>query len=201
MLRALFLGSLSLTAGFVLPAAPGTRMPLASAGIRSHSRRLTDASERSLMMAEAIDDEGNSVMASEVGVSFAEAAAAATAEGPTLPPEKQAMLVLPKSGMTDLDFDISTSAMDYATLDFEVRPMMNTFEEYFYGLTADSHESFTITSEPIEGTMARRGGEPTPVSIRCDPNGKQGEFVAHVAFILPEEKAFSTFYKITCKAT
>jgi len=99
--------------------------------------------------------------------------------------------------MTDLDFDISCSSMMDTECVFEVRPMMNTFEEFCCGLTADSHPAFKMTSQ-FEGTMGRRGGEPIEVVVKCEPNGATGDLIGYVAFILPEEKAFSTFYKITC---
>ena len=81
--------------------------------------------------------------------------------------------------------------------------MMNTFEDYFFGLTADSHPSFSIdmdASDPIEGKMQRRGSDPTVVTIKCDPNGMVGEFVANLCFILPEEPGFSKYYQVTCKS-
>ena len=81
--------------------------------------------------------------------------------------------------------------------------MMNTYEEYFYGLTPDSHPSFQIVSgesDPIEGKMQRRGGEPVAIKLKCDPNGQTGEFVAYLCFILPEEKGFSKFFQIKCDA-
>jgi len=70
---------------------------------------------------------------------------------------------LPKSGMTDLDFEISTSSMMDTECVIEVRPMLNTYEEFFCGLTADSHPSFKMTTA-FEGTMDRRGGPPFEVS-------------------------------------
>jgi len=48
--------------------------------------------------------------------------------------------------------------------------------------------------------MERRGGEPTSLKIKCDPNGTAGELKATLCFILPEEKPFSKFYGITCKS-
>ncbi len=38
------------------------------------------------------------------------------------------------------------------------------------------------------------------MTVTCKPNSKRGDLVAHLCFILPEEKAFSTYYKITCKS-
>ena len=76
---------------------------------------------------------------------------------------------------------------------------MNTYEEFVCGLTKDSHPAFKHTSA-FEGTMDRRGGAPTPVTITCEPQGATGTLVAYVCFILPEEKGFSTYYKITCES-
>ena len=76
-------------------------------------------------------------------------------------------------------------------------------QDYFYGLTEDSDSKFTIEherSDPIEGRMQRRGGEPTSITLKFDSNGAAGTFEAFLCFILPEEKDFSTFYKITCVA-
>ena len=72
-----------------------------------------------------------------------------------------------------------------------------TFEEFYVGFTPDSHPAFSVT--PTEGRMERRNGPPTELTVTCNPEGKTGELEAHLCFILPEEKAFSTFYKITAK--
>ena len=80
---------------------------------------------------------------------------------------------------------------------------MNTIEAYFYGLTADSHQAFSISHEessPIEGRMQRRGGEPEVVKIKCDPNGQTGELQAYLCFILDEEPMYSKYYGITVKS-
>ena len=86
---------------------------------------------------------------------------------------------------------------------FWVPPSMNTFEDYFYGFTADSDSQFTIAaseSSPIEGRMQRRGGEPEVIKIKCDPGGKSGTFTAHLCFILDNEPMYSKYYSITCTA-
>ena len=46
--------------------------------------------------------------------------------------------------------------------------------------------------------MERRGGAPTSIKIKCEPSGATGELVAHLCFLLPEEKTFSKYFKITC---
>ena len=86
---------------------------------------------------------------------------------------------------------------------------MNTYEDYFVGFTADSSSKFSIVhdeSSDIEGRMDRRGGEPCVYKIRFEPQARaagvlpedqeDGEFVAYLCFILPEEKMYSKFYEI-----
>ena len=104
--------------------------------------------------------------------------------------------------VSDVDevIELQCAAMDYTETAIDIEPMMNTYQDYFFGFTADSHASFTIDhdrSSPIEGTMGRRGGEPLTVVVKCDTNGQVGEFVAHVGCILPDEPDFNKFYKIT----
>jgi len=149
------------------------------------------------------DEEGGMIKGiEEGGMTLDEVRASYGQEAPGLDDAKKAMLeemtekAISKD-MTDLDFEISCSSMLDTECVFDVRPTMNTFEEYFVGLTAGSHPSFKMTSG-CEGTMDRRGGEPVTVTVKCDPGGQAGELVAYVGFIFPEEKPFSTFYKITC---
>lgn len=156
------------------------------------------------------DDEGNSVQGIEANaVSFADYVAGLDAPGPALPAEKAALIVLPEPSwkvsmmaVSDVDevIELQCAAMDYTETAIDIEPMMNTYQDYFFGLTADSHASFTIDydrSSPIEGTMGRRGGEPLTIIVKCDTNGQVGEFVAHVGCILPDEPDFNKFYKIT----
>ena len=104
---------------------------------------------------------------------------------------------LPASGMTDMDFEMKFAHTSVGELKIDVRPVAMTFEEFYVGFTPDSHPAFSVT--PTEGRMERRNGPPTELTVTCDPQGKTGELEAHLCFILPEEKAFSTFYKITAK--
>jgi hypothetical protein len=156
------------------------------------------------------DDEGNSVQGIEKeAVSFADYVAGLDAPEPTLPAEKAALIVLPEPSWKvsimavsdiDLAIELECAAMDYTETMIEIEPMMNTFQEYFFGFTADSHASFSIDhdrSSPMEGTMGRRGNDPLEIFVKCDTNGQVGEFVAHVGCILPEEPDFSKFYKVT----
>lgn len=175
-------------ASFVLQTGPAVAPRSSALAIRRSS---------AVVCAEWKDEEGNSVqeMSTDAPVRFSDLAKGSVEA--KLAPDMAALLVLKKSGMTDLDYDIACASTTDTELDIAVRPMMNTYEKFVCGLTADSHPSFKMTSE-FEGTMSRRGGEPTVVSIKCEPNGASGELVAYLCFILVEEKAFSTYYKITC---
>jgi len=105
---------------------------------------------------------------------------------------------LKKSGMTDLDYDIQVDSIEGGELKIDVRPVCMTFEEFYCGFTADSHPAFSVT--PTEGKMERRNGPPTSVTVKVNPSGRAGTFEGWLCFILPEEKAFSTYYKITAES-
>ena len=107
-----------------------------------------------------------------------------------------------------------------AEMHIDVQPMFLTKTPYFYGLTADSDPKITIDhafSSNIEGDMNAKdhssrmaaslgsmergaGTGPTSIKIKFQPAGASGEFTAYLCFILPEEKSFSKFYKITGKS-
>ena len=96
--------------------------------------------------------------------------------------------VLPKSGMTDLDFEMFTIGGDAKELYIDVRPVCMTFEPFYCGFTADSHPAFSVS--PDSGKMERRNGDPTTVCVTCDPGPNlKGEITGYLCFILPEEKA------------
>ena len=176
------------------------------------SARLVARRTQSLLLMAAYDDEGGMVKEiAEGGLTLEQVKASYGAEGPKLSDAKAAKLVLPapkfnidKMDMssTDADFELSCSSMGDAEVIIEIDPMMNTYEDYFYGLTKDSHPSFKIATEessPIEGRMQRRGSSPEVVKLKCVPNGASGDFAAFLCFILENEPDFSKFYKITCK--
>lgn len=176
------------------------------------SARLVARRTQSLLLMAAYDDEGGMVKEiAEGGLTLEQVKASYGAEGPKLSDAKAAKLVLPapkfnidKMDMssTDADFELSCSSMGDAEVIIEIDPMMNTYEDYFYGLTKDSHPSFKIAAEessPIEGRMQRRGSSPEVVKLKCVPNGASGDFAAFLCFILENEPDFSKFYKITCK--
>jgi len=100
---------------------------------------------------------------------------------------------------THADYEFTCASTEQGTYTVEVKPVCMTFEDYYCGFTADSHPSFSITGG-AKGSMERRNGEPTQVQITCNPQGESGELVAHLCFILPDERDFSTFYTITCKS-
>ena len=43
--------------------------------------------------------------------------------------------------------------------------------------------------------------EDLKITLKFNPESATGEFVAHLCFMFPTEKAFSKFYKITGKTT
>mmetsp|Transcript_54294 Transcript_54294/g.140193 ORF Transcript_54294/g.140193 Transcript_54294/m.140193 type:complete len:277 (-) Transcript_54294:272-1102(-) len=153
-------------------------------------------------------------------------------DGPKLPADKQAQLVLPEESFKVTKMEMSQTDEDYvmecdlgegeteAEMFIDIEPMFLTKEEYFYGFTADSDPKISIDhsmSDAIEGEMnakdhaARREGTATSldraennrrlmIKLKFQPEFAAGEFVAHLCFILPNEKAFSKFYKITGKS-
>ena len=71
-----------------------------------------------------------------------------------------------------------------------------TFEDFYCGFTPDSHPAFSCN--PTSGKTERRNGPPTSITVTVDPKGASGELIGYLCFILPEEKDFSTYFKITC---
>jgi len=100
--------------------------------------------------------------------------------------------------MTDLDFDMVVGSTMSKTITINVTPVMMTYEEFYCGFTSDSSPAFSCS--PNQGKMNKRGGAPTQIEVTCKPNGKAGELKGTLCFILPDEKAFSTYYGITAKA-
>ena len=115
------------------------------------------------------------------------------------------MFVLPEASwkvskmevsQTDADYEMWCASTDDKELWIEVPPVCMTYENFVCGFTKDSHPSFSC--EPTSGKMERRNGDPTEICITCNPQGSSGELVGYLCFILPDEKDFSTYYKITC---
>jgi len=115
-------------------------------------------------------------------------------------PEPEFRLTKMAVSATHEDFEITCASTGDTELTIEVSPVCMTFEDFHCGFTADSHPAFKVKSGMEKGTMERRNGPATPVTIQVDPRGASGELVGHLCFILPEEKDFSTFYTITCKS-
>ena len=127
----------------------------------------------------------------------------------SLPPEKQAQFVLPEESFkvskmemsqTDEDFELECTPFHEADTYIMVEPMFITKAKYFMGFTSDSDPKITIDNNLVEGEMNTKSGKPTAIKIKFTPDGETGEFTAYLCFILPEEKTFSKFYKITAKS-
>lgn len=101
------------------------------------------------------------------------------------------------SSVPDGEFtmDVASSSSG-KSLQLTVPPVCMTFEDYFAAFTPDSHPSFRVT--PSTGRMDRRGGEPTEMTVLCEPNGQAGEFVGNLVINLPEDNS-KICYKITAK--
>ena len=94
-------------------------------------------------------------------------------------------------------FPVQVVFIPHGRNDRNVRPFpLGFFEDFFCGFTKDSHPSFSVT--PTTGTLERRGGPTTRLTVTCKPKGASGELVGYLCVIMPDEKDFSTFYKITC---
>ena len=144
----------------------------------------------------------------EGGMSLEQVQASYGETGPTLSPENQALCVLKDAewnvakmavSATDEDFVLQTSSMGDATCEVVIEPPFNTYEDYVVGFTAESSDKISLVweeSSDIEGRTDRRGGEPMVYKIRFEPQGQEGEVVAHLCCIFPEEKMYSKFYEI-----
>ena len=75
----------------------------------------------------------------------------------------------------------------------EVAPVCMTFEDFFAAFSPQSHPSLSVT--PSTGRMDRRGGETSPFTIRCEPNGQAGNFEGDLVINLPEDNS-KICYKI-----
>ena len=130
--------------------------------------------------------------------SFADVQAAYGAEAPKLSEENQALCVLKEPewnvakmavSATDEDFVLQTSSMGETTCEIVIEPPFNTYEDYLVGFTAESSDKISIVSDEssdIEGRTDRRGGEPLVFKLRYEPQGQDGEVVAHLCCIYPE---------------
>jgi len=141
-----------------------------------------------------------------------------------LPPEKQAMLVLPEESWKVEKMDMSQTDEDFvieckldegemeAEMFIDIEPMFLTEEEYFYGFTADSDAKISIDpsmSSDVEGVMSPKehqanvmGGMEKRVMIKLkfNPAYQVGEFDAYLCFIFPNEKNFSSVGALRTRA-
>ena len=79
-------------------------------------------------------------------------------------PEPEFRITKMEVSATHEDFEMTCASTDDAELIIEVKPVCMTFEDYYCGFTADSHQAFSIVG-PSKGTMERRNGPHTPVKI------------------------------------
>jgi len=95
----------------------------------------------------------------------------------------------------EITINVASSGSGQA-LNLQVKPVCMGFEDYYAGFSKDSHPSFSVS--PATGRMDRRGGEPTPLVVMCEPNGQAGEFTGNLVINLPEDNS-KICYKITAK--
>eukprot|EP00581_Thalassiosira_minuscula_P019719 CAMPEP_0183726446 /NCGR_PEP_ID=MMETSP0737-20130205/23211_1 /TAXON_ID=385413 /ORGANISM="Thalassiosira miniscula, Strain CCMP1093" /LENGTH=229 /DNA_ID=CAMNT_0025957785 /DNA_START=69 /DNA_END=758 /DNA_ORIENTATION=+ len=93
----------------------------------------------------------------------------------------------------EVEMDVAANSKG-AELLLEVKPVCMGFEDYFAAFDKESHPSFSVS--PCAGRMDRRGGEPTELEVKCEPQGKAGTFVGNLVINLPEDNS-KICYKIT----
>jgi len=93
----------------------------------------------------------------------------------------------------EVEMDVASNSKG-ADLLLSVKPVCMGFEDYFAAFASDSHPSFSVS--PVAGRMDRRGGEPTELEVKCEPQGKAGTFVGNLVINLPEDNS-KICYKIT----
>ena len=72
-------------------------------------------------------------------------------------------------------------------MDVAVKPVCMTFEDYFAAFSPDSHPSLSVS--PATGRMDRRGGEPSIMTVRCEPLGQAGVLEGTLVINLPEDNS------------
>lgn len=92
------------------------------------------------------------------------------------------------SSVPDGQIDINVAASSSGTeMVINVDPICMTFEDFYAAFAPGSHPSFSVT--PSTGRMDRRGGESTPMTIKCTPNGQAGSFTGDLVINLPEDNS------------
>ena len=89
----------------------------------------------------------------------------------------------------------STSSGESLTV--EVKPVCMTYEDYYAGFSLDSFPGFSV--EPATGRMDRRGGEPTILKVKIEPQGASGDLTGTLVVNLPEDNS-KLCYKINVKS-
>lgn len=92
-----------------------------------------------------------------------------------------------------VEMDVASNSKG-AELLLTVKPVCMGFEDYFAKFDSESHSSFSVS--PVAGRMDRRGGEPTELTVMCEPKGRPGTFVGNLVINLPEDNS-KICYKIT----
>jgi hypothetical protein len=90
---------------------------------------------------------------------------------------------------------VSSTAV--AEMAIDVKPICMGFEDYYAAFAPGSHPSFSVS--PVAGRMDRRGGEPSKMVIRCDPQGASGTLEGDLVVNLPEDNS-KICYKIKASA-
>lgn len=93
----------------------------------------------------------------------------------------------------EIAMDVAASSKG-AELLLSVKPVCMGFEDYYAAFAEGSHPSFSV--KPVAGRMDRRGGEPTELEVRCNPQGRAGTFIGNLVINLPEDNS-KICYKIT----
>eukprot|EP01082_Thalassiosira_pseudonana_P000193 g401.t1 g401 contig1:962151-963464(-) len=93
----------------------------------------------------------------------------------------------------EIAMDVASNSKG-AELLLSVKPVCMGFEDYYAAFTSDSHPSFSVS--PVAGRMDRRGGEPTELVVKCNPQGRAGEFVGNLVVNLPEDNS-KICYRVT----
>jgi hypothetical protein len=102
------------------------------------------------------------------------------------------------SSVPDGVYEMSVaSSSSGGSIQIDVPPVCMTFEDYYAAFADGAHPSLSVS--PVTGRMDRRGGEPTIMTIACDPNGQAGKFVGTLVINLPEDNS-KICYQIVCTA-
>jgi hypothetical protein len=94
----------------------------------------------------------------------------------------------------EFNMDVASNSSKGAEMYLQVKPVCMGFEDYYAAFTSDSHPSFSVS--PVAGRMDRRGGEPTELTVFCNPNGRAGTLIGNLVINLPEDNS-KICYKIT----